>query len=172
VERLVALGLTPTLPAFGELPEAQRMRVDDMLHTCDLLPQRDQAATTLSGGELARAMLARALVGDPDVLILDEPMEGLDPRHTLDTAARLSTLAQAGKLVIVSMHDLTLAARHATRIVALDRGRVAAAGPPEQTLTPELIRAVFAVEARISSAGGGAFVDFLAPASGGMEQHR
>ena len=172
VERLVALGLTPVLPVFGGFPGALRLRIDEVLAACDLLALRDQPATTLSGGELARAMLARTLVGDPDVLIFDEPLEGLDPRHTLATAERLSELARGGKLVIASMHDLTLAARHAGRIVALDRGRVAADGTPGQVLTSALIRAVFAVDARISTAGGGAFVDFLAPVAGGREQQR
>jgi iron complex transport system ATP-binding protein len=163
VERLVALGLTPTLPAFGGLPLSHRERIEDVLRACDLLAHRDQAATTLSGGELARAMLARALVGDPEMLIVDEPMEGLDPRHTLDTATRLRALARSGKLVIAAVHDLTLAARYATRIVALHEGHVAADGPPEKTLTPELLRLIFEVETRISIANGEAFVDYLTP---------
>src|SRR4029077_14490197 len=131
VERLIALGLTPVLPAFGGLPEAWRERLNAVIGTCDLEPNRDQAATTLSGGEFARGMLARALVGNPDILIVDEPMAGLDPRHVLDTVQRLLDLARAGKLVIAAVHDLTLAARYATRIVALNRVRVAADGVPK-----------------------------------------
>jgi iron complex transport system ATP-binding protein len=161
VTRLVALGLTPALPAFGGLPPAMQARVDAMLREWDLLPQRDQAATTLSGGELARAMLARALVGDPAILIADEPISGLDPRHALDTVARLRALADGGKLVIAAIHDLTLAARYATRIVALDNGRVAADGEPRAVLTPDLLRAVFDVDARITET---LFVDYLSPA--------
>ena len=66
-------------------------------------------------------MLARALVGDPDILIADEPISGLDPKHALDTLARLRALTRAGKLVIISIHDLTLAARYATRLVVIHR---------------------------------------------------
>ncbi len=95
VERLIALGLTPTLPVFGGLPSAFEGRITEMLAQSDLLAQRGQAATTLSGGELARAMLARSLVGNPDILIADEPTSGLDPRHALDTLARLRDLAHA-----------------------------------------------------------------------------
>jgi iron complex transport system ATP-binding protein len=163
VERLVALGLTPVLPAFGGLPKADEARIDDVLAECDLLAHRHQPATTLSGGELSRAMLARALVGNPDVLIVDEPLDGLDPRHALDTAARLRVLAGRGKLVVASIHDLTLAARYATRLIALDHGRIAIDGPPEEILTPGLLRAIFDVEASVSGAKGGAFVDYLAP---------
>jgi iron complex transport system ATP-binding protein len=166
VERLIALGLTPTLPAFGGLPPAFRVRVGEMLAEWDLAGQRNQAATTLSAGELARAMLARALVGNPDILIADEPVSGLDPRHALDTVARLRNLTRGGMLVIASIHDLTLAARYATRIVALDRGRVAADGPPQDIVTSNLLRSIFDVEARVSASDAGAFIDYLKPVHG------
>jgi iron complex transport system ATP-binding protein len=164
VERLVALGLTPMLPAFGELAAAHRVRIAQVLAGFDLLDRKDQPATTLSGGELTRAMLARALVGDPDILIVDEPMAGLDPRHTLDTVRRLHDLARGGKLVIAAVHDLTLAARYATRVLALKLGRLAANGAPDTVLTAALLRAVFDVEARIAGVDGGRYVDYVAPA--------
>jgi iron complex transport system ATP-binding protein len=163
VERLIALGLTPTLPVFGDLPPAFEARIAEMLTQWDLLPQRNQAATTLSGGELARGMLARALVGDPDILIADEPISGLDPRHALDTLKRLRDLANAGKLVIIAIHDLTLAARYATRLVVMDRGRIFSDGPPGEILTPALLRNVFEVEGSITGADGGIAVDYIAP---------
>ncbi len=164
VERLIALGLTPTLPAFGGLPPSFETRVTDMLAQWDLLLQRHQAATTLSGGELTRAMLARALVGDPDILIADEPTSGLDPRHALDTLQRLRELARAGKLIIAALHDLTLAARYATRLIALDRGRIVADGPPREILNADLLRSVFDVEGNITGADGAVIVDYIAPA--------
>jgi iron complex transport system ATP-binding protein len=165
VERVVALGLTPHLPTFGGLSPTLKEKVDAALAAFDLTDRRDQPADTLSGGELARAMLARALVGDPDILIADEPISGLDPRHALDTLQRLRELARRGKLVIVSLHELTLAARYATRLVALDHGRIAADGPPGETLTPALLRSVFEVEGCVSGSGNGAVVDYVAPAA-------
>jgi iron complex transport system ATP-binding protein len=161
VERLVALGLTPVLPALGGLPKAFQPRIDAALESCDLLPQRLQPATTLSGGELARAMLARALVADPDILIVDEPTTGLDPRHALDAASRLQSLALAGKLVIAAIHDLTLVARYATRLIALHHGRVVADGPVTEALSAGLLHTLFGVEATVSRAAGGLFVDYL-----------
>jgi iron complex transport system ATP-binding protein len=164
VERLVALGLTPTLPAFGGLPASFLPQIDAALEACDLLAHRTQSVTTLSGGELSRAMLARALVGDPEILIVDEPIAGLDPRHALDTARRLRSLADAGKTVIASLHDLTLAGRHATRIFALTAGRVQGDGKTESTLTPELLRSAFQVEACVSGSGSSLYVDYSSPA--------
>jgi iron complex transport system ATP-binding protein len=162
VERLVALGLTPSLPAFGGLPGSYAREIASALQACDLADRRGQAVTTLSGGELGRAMLARALVGDPDVLIVDEPIAGLDPKHALDTAERLQGLARAGKLVIASMHDLTLSGRYATRICALKNGEILGDGATESTLTPALIRSVFDVAACVSGSGERLFVDYLA----------
>src|SRR5262249_45344034 len=147
---------------FGGFSSAQETRIAQMLSDCDLLARRHQTATTLSGGEFARAMLARALVGDPDILIVDEPMEGLDPRHKIDAAHRLRALSRAGKLVIASVHDLTLAVRYATRVIALDRGRVAADGPALETMTPDLLRRIFEVDAQIIGADARVYVDYLA----------
>lgn len=161
VERLVALGLTPVLPALGALSSQFLARIDAVLESCDLLAKRGQPATTLSGGELARAMLARALVADPDILIVDEPTAGLDPRHALDATSRLRALAHGGKLVIAALHDLTLVARYATRVLALDHGRVVGDGPIEDTLTTSLLRTLFDVEACIARTPGGLFVDYL-----------
>lgn len=163
VERLVALGLTPTLPVFGGFTTDDQTKITRALQSCDLLAQREQPATSLSGGELARAMLARAFVSDPALLIVDEPVAGLDPSHALAAMRRLQSFATEGRLVIASMHDLTLAARYATRIVALRQGRVECDGPM-QGLTPELIRAVFDIEAHVLGSAERTYIDYLDPA--------
>ncbi len=162
VERLVALGLTPQLPVFGGLPETMRASVAAALEMVDMAEHRHQPATTLSGGELGRAMLARALVGDPAMLLADEPLTGLDPRHALDSVDRLRKLADAGKLVIASMHELTLAARYTTHIAVLREGCLVAFGPTAQTLTSALLHQVFDVDACVTGAGTRtAIVDFV-----------
>ena len=161
VERLIALGLSPRLPVFGGLPPSFADRVDRALVDADLADRRDQSATTLSGGELARAMLARALVGDPAILIADEPLAGLDPRHALDGIARLRALADGGMLVVTALHDLTLAARHASHVAVLRGGRLAAFGETVATLTTEVVRAAFDVDACLSHVGTArAIVDY------------
>ncbi len=169
VERLVALGLTPYLPTFGGLPGGWEPRLTQAIEACDLVEHRFQPATTLSGGELSRAMLARALIGDPQFLLADEPTSGLDPKHALDTVQRLKNLAAQGKLVVAALHDLTLAARYATHILALESGKLAAFGPTGATLTPSLLRQVFDVDVQILGSGADALVDIrpvAAPRSG------
>ncbi len=125
----------------------------------DLTDRKDQAVTTLSGGEFSRAMLARALVARPDIVIVDEPVTGLDPVHAFSAMARLAAWAAGGRAVIASLHDLTLAARYAGRILALKRGRVAGEG----ALTAGLIREVFGVESEVHGTGANVKVDFLLP---------
>jgi iron complex transport system ATP-binding protein len=127
---------------------------------CDLAERRDQPATTLSGGEFSRAMLARAIVGDPDILIVDEPITGLDPRHAMQSMALLSRLAAGGKLVIASLHDLTLAARHASRVIALVDGRVAG---DSDCLTEELVHSTFGVRALLTGQGDSRAFTLLSP---------
>lgn len=163
VERLVALGLTAHLPALGPLPDAFQAAVTQALADHDLSDRKDQPVTTLSGGELSRAMLARALVGSPELLVVDEPVTGLDPVHAFSAMARLAAWAKSGRTVIASLHDLTLATRYAARIVALKEGRVAGEG----ALTPAMIRDVFGVEARMRGEGRSATVDFLDAAKEG-----
>jgi iron complex transport system ATP-binding protein len=103
-------------------------------------------------------------VSDPDVLIVDEPIAGLDPRHALDCMVRLKKSAQAGKLVIAALHDLTLAARHATRVIAMRDGKLCADGAPHEVLTAQQLQAVFAVDAQINNGSGGLYIDFIGPA--------
>ena len=150
VERLVALGLTPKLPATGGLPQQFRPAIARALELCDLATRRDQVATTLSGGEFARAMLARAIVGEPQILIVDEPITGLDPKHAMQCMALLSDFAQKGTLVIAALHDLTLAYRHAQRFILVVDGAVAA---DTDSLTEELIHRAFGVRALAVGAG-------------------
>lgn len=164
VARVIALGLTPTLPAYGDLSPVDAARVEEMLTLCDLEDKRAQDVTTLSGGELARTMLARAMVGDPEILIADEPIAGLDPRHALDAMRRLHALGAKGRLVIVALHDLSLAARFADRIIALRDGRIVVDGAPGEIVTPALLRALFDVDARVERDGDGVAIQFLGAA--------
>ncbi|HKD46652.1 MAG TPA: ABC transporter ATP-binding protein [Rhizomicrobium sp.] len=157
VERLVALGLTAHLPALGPLPDTFDAAITQVLADHDLLERKDQPVTTLSGGEFSRAMLARALVGRPELLIVDEPVTGLDPVHAFAAMVRLAAWAASGNTVIASLHDLTLAARYAGRILALKNGQMAGEG----TLSPTMIRNVFGVESRMRGEGRSVTVDFL-----------
>ncbi len=161
VERVVALGLTPHLPAFGGLPDSWRPRIDAALDRFDLLDLRSRPATQISGGELARVMLARATVGEPELLIVDEPTAGLDPRHALDAGRRLRGLADAGCTVVVALHDLDLAARIADDVVALKHGRIAAQGAAADTFAAPTLSELYDAEARVTRNADGVTIRFV-----------
>ncbi len=109
----------------------------------------------MSGGERARVVLARALVTDAPLLLADEPVAGLDPAAQMLVMDRLRSYAGKGRGVLVSLHDLTLAARHADRIVVLEAGRVMADAPPIEALSPHVLKTVFGIAGEwLQSAGG------------------
>jgi iron complex transport system ATP-binding protein len=161
VERLVALGLTPSLPAFGGLPASLQPQIERALAAHDLLGLRERPADSLSGGELTRAMLARATVGDPEVLIVDEPTAGLDPRHAIDAVRRLRGHADQGRTVVMAIHDLDLAIRVADDVVAIREGWVLAAGAAETIFTESALTRLYDVSARVVRDADGATIRFL-----------
>ena len=85
--------------------------------------------------------------------IADEPLASLDPGHQIDVMELLRAEADTGKLVIAVLHDLTMAARYCDRLVVIDRGTILADGTPRDVLTPELLRAVYGIDARIETGG-------------------
>jgi iron complex transport system ATP-binding protein len=109
----------------------------------------------LSGGEQARVLIARALAQDTPLILADEPTAGLDPGHQIGTLEQFEDLADAGKSVLVSLHDLGLAARHCTRLVLMDRGRIVADGTPDEVLSPERLADVFGIRAHLSRGADG-----------------
>lgn len=117
------------------------------MHSTNVTGWAKRIATTLSGGELARAQLARILAGESDWILADEPFTGLDPAHQFEAADLLRTFAARGGGVVLTIHDLALAARIADRIVILDAGRVVADDTPEAALTPATLRKVYGIEA-------------------------
>lgn len=149
VERLVQLGRLPHLGPLSRIGEADRAAVERAMAAADILHLRDRIATELSGGERARAMLARALAVEAPVLIADEPLAALDPLHQFEVMELLAAQAGAGRTVIAVLHDLSLAARFCQRLVMLHRGRIVADGKPVSVITPERLSAVYGIHARV-----------------------
>lgn len=106
----------------------------------------DRGVADMSGGERARVLLARALVANAPLLLADEPIAGLDPAAQLLVLTLLKSCARAERGVLVSLHDLGLAARHADRIVVMHQGQCVADAAPVQALSPDVLRTVFGIE--------------------------
>ncbi|MFY0634594.1 MAG: ABC transporter ATP-binding protein [Vannielia sp.] len=140
VETLVTLGRTPHPPS-----EADRAAVTEAIAQMNLTALAHRRATNLSGGEQARALIARTLAQQTPLLLADEPIAGLDPAAQIATMQLFARLAAEGRAVVAALHDLSLAARHCTRLVVLHEGRIAADGPPEQVLKAALLADVFQI---------------------------
>jgi iron complex transport system ATP-binding protein len=158
VEAVVTLGRLPHHARFSAPSERDRAATEAALVRMDLSAFRHRAVTSLSGGERARVLIARALAQDTPVLLADEPLAGLDPQHQIALMRLFRELAAEGRIVIASMHDLTLAARWCDRLLLLHGGRAHAEGRPEAVLTADTLEDVYTVEAFIGTAAGGLIV--------------
>lgn len=152
VRQIVALGRLPHRRGWGAglaRPEAGAA-VEAALERMDLARLAERRFATLSGGERQRAMVARALAQEPRVIVLDEPTNHLDIRHQLDL---LHLLRGLGLTVIASLHDLTLAAGFADRVLVLHGGRLFADGPPAAALDEAVLHEAFRVRAVVDRSG-------------------
>ncbi|MEU7069640.1 ABC transporter ATP-binding protein [Streptomyces narbonensis] len=146
VRELVALGRSPHKRFWEGDTGADRERADAALARVGLTELADRPFPTLSGGERQRALVARALVQDPALLVLDEPTNHLDIRHQLDVLGLVRTL---GTTNLLALHDLNLAGAYCDRLYALVEGRIVTGGTPAEVLTPELLAAVYGVDAEV-----------------------
>ncbi len=143
VEQVVAMGRYPHESRRDMSPAQDRQIVLKALQRTEMEPYRARAYPTLSGGEASRTLMARTIAQQTDLLLLDEPTASLDIRHQELVMRTCRTLAEQGKAVCVILHDLNLAAAYADDIALLDRGHLAALGPPSETLLAPLLTEIY-----------------------------
>lgn len=140
-QEIVAMGRSPWVRTPEE--DLDDQLIADAMERGDVTGLAQRLYPTLSGGEKARTSFAKALAQDTGILLLDEPTAALDIRHQEQLFATVREHAAAGRLVVVVVHDLSLAAAWADRICVLDQGKVAAIGSPHDVLTGELLGRVY-----------------------------
>jgi iron complex transport system ATP-binding protein len=143
---LVLLGRAPHRRSFGEDTAEDLAIAAAALRRTGTEDLADRMLPTLSGGQRQRVMLARALAQRTPVLLLDEPSNHLDISHQLDL---MQIVHEVDATVVAALHDLNLALTFCEHVIVLDAGRVRAEGPPLEVLTPQLVREVFGVDARL-----------------------
>jgi iron complex transport system ATP-binding protein len=149
VRDIVALGRFSHGAVLGRLKGADRDAVDRALSACDLTHLADRSADTLSGGELARMHCARAFAAEAPLLVADEPIAALDPRHQFRILDLIADFVASGVGALVVLHDIQMAARYASRLIWMKGGRILADGPPSETLTEDRLKDVYGIEARV-----------------------
>jgi iron complex transport system ATP-binding protein len=160
VRTLVGLGRIPFTGAGG-LTAADTTAVEAALVQTETTTLADRVVATLSGGERTRVLLARVLAGQPQWLLADEPLTGLDPGHQFDTAALLRGLAGKGRGVILTLHDLPMALRIADRVVVIAEGRILADDAPTKALAPDVLAAAYGVHTRLIEGAGGPMIEII-----------
>lgn len=145
----VALGRLPHRRRWGRPGREDRQAIAHALDATALVALAERRIDSLSGGERARARLARALAVDSRLLLADEPVAALDPYHQLNVMQRLREQCQQGRGVLVVLHDLTLASRFCDQVILLDHGRVVEYGSPRRVLTPKHLQQVYKVQAML-----------------------
>ncbi|MGQ0680130.1 MAG: heme ABC transporter ATP-binding protein [Actinomycetota bacterium] len=154
VREIVSMGRAPWGRTCAQ--EHDDEQIEQALAATELSDLRDRHFPSLSGGERARASLARTLVQQTQLLLLDEPTASMDVRHQELVLGQARRRARMGDGILVVVHDLGLAAAHADRAVIMKEGKVVASGPPSQVFTPSILSQVYEHEIEV----------FLHPATG------
>ena len=146
VRDIVRLGRLPYGAASGSMTAGDHAAVENAMSRCDVLRLGSRLANTLSGGERMRVLLARALAVQAPILLADEPLTSLDPAHQIDAMRLLSEEAARGRTVLAVIHDVALACRFATRIVAIQQGVIMADGRAEELLESGALSSLFGLD--------------------------
>lgn len=149
VRMLVSLGRSALKPVFAGLDSGDEAAIETAMQRMSVAEFASRPANELSGGERARALIARVLAQDTPIIMADEPVAGLDPAHQLELMEVFAGLAAEKKTVIASLHDLGLAAKYCTRLIVLDQGKLVADGMPEEVLTLQLLNKVYGIDGQL-----------------------
>lgn len=147
---LVARGRTPHQRLFQQWSAADEQAVRTALAATDTTELADRSVDELSGGQRQRVWIAMALAQETELLLLDEPTTFLDIAHQIDVLDLVETLnREQGRTIVVVLHDLNLACRYASHVVAMRNGSIVAAGRPTDVITTETVRDVFGLDSMI-----------------------
>jgi iron complex transport system ATP-binding protein len=158
VAEYVLLGRTPHIAYLGSERRADREAASHALRRLDLEDFADRHLGSLSGGELQRAVLARALAQEARILLLDEPTTSLDLGRQQLVLELVDALRRDGLTVVSTLHDLTLAGQYADRLFLLDRGSVIAEGEPADVLSAANLAVHYGANVRVVADEAGVFV--------------
>jgi iron complex transport system ATP-binding protein len=164
VEQLVEHGRYPYRGFLDQLSENDRAAIERAIDLAGVAHLRDREVGQLSGGQKQLVWIAMVLAQQTDVLLLDEPTTFLDMHHQLEVMEVVETLRNERDMtVVVVLHDLQQAARHADHMLALKDGTVRARGHPSEVVTEDLLAEVFDIEASVSVRDGDPQITPLRP---------
>ena len=146
VENLVALGRLPYTPNLGPPSAIDREIIQNSINLCGLKDLSKRRVSSLSGGEWSRVCFARAISSEPNLLLADEPIAFLDPKHCFQIIKLIKDLAADGKSALVILHDLSITMRFFDRVIILKDGKLVAVGSPNEVMSEDFIADTFEVD--------------------------
>lgn len=150
---LVSFGRYPY--SKGRLTEADRSHIAEALRFLELTALQDRYLDALSGGQRQRAFVAMVLCQDTKYVLLDEPLNNLDMKHSVAMMKQLRRAADAlGKSIVLVIHDINFASAYSDYIVAMKNGEVVFRGPPQAVMVPEVIESIFELPVQITTLKG------------------
>jgi iron complex transport system ATP-binding protein len=158
VAEYVLLGRTPHIAYLATEGRADRLAAERALDRLALGPFAHRSLDSLSGGELQRAVIARALAQESQILLLDEPTTSLDLGRQQQALELIDSLRADGLTVVSTMHDLTLAGQYADRLLLLDRGSIVAEGVAGDVLSESNLASYYSAQVRVVRDEHGIFV--------------
>ncbi|MBT5074234.1 MAG: ABC transporter ATP-binding protein [Kordiimonadaceae bacterium] len=158
VGHLVSLGRIPHLSPWQSTSTLDQTLTLDAMKKTDVDHLVSRSTTTLSGGERARAMLARAIVTGCEFLLADEPIEALDPYHQMKIMDILKELAETGHGVLLVLHDVNFAQKYCDELILLNEGQIISKGLPEDVLSDENLLKAYQVKATRLEKNGEVFI--------------
>ena len=154
----VMMGRTMENRLFPWYRKEERLLADEVMDRLGILEYAGRHIRELSGGQQQRVFLARALVSNPQLLLLDEPTSGVDIKTRHDVMHLLGDLHRGGLTIVLTTHDLNAVASHLPRLVCIGEGRVVADGTPPQVLTPDVLRDAYGAEMVVLRQGRSVYV--------------
>jgi len=149
VKDIVALGRFAYGSNISKLTSEDRDIVSEAISSCDIEHLSNRRMNTLSGGEKARVHCARTFASSAPLIVADEPVAALDPRHQYKVLDLFKSYVAQGNGALIVLHDLSLAAKYADRLIWLKDGQIVADGSPVDTLTTQRLADVYQIDAEV-----------------------
>lgn len=162
VKTVVMMGRYAHLKRFQREKSQDYLCVHRAMQQADVLHLANRSITTLSDGEQRRVFIAQSLASEAEIILLDEPVANLDIAHTLDILQLCQQLVNAGKTIVLVLHDLNLALRYAEQIIVINDGQIVGIGAPTEVLTDSLLAEVFQIKSERLTSASGVFLAFTA----------
>lgn len=146
VLEILKMSQTSYIKFFNKSDSVEEGRISNVIELFELRDLLNRSIFTLSGGERRRVMIARGVAQDSKIILLDEPLSGLDIEHQVTVSNTLKEIAKAGRIVVASIHDLNIAAQFCDMILLIDKGRIIKYGTVEEVLTYSNIKNTFGID--------------------------